>query len=36
MCLIFKDHGRPVVRISSISMDKLDMVEQWLDNIDIV
>lgn len=35
MCIIFKDHNRPVVRISSIAMDKLDMIETWLDNIDM-
>lgn len=35
MCIIFKDHNRPVVRISSIAMDKLDIIESWLDNIDM-
>lgn len=36
MCLIFKDYRRPVVRISAININSLDLIQEWLDNIQIV
>ena len=36
MSFVFKDLNRPFVRITAIPMECLEMIKNWLDNVDIL